>query len=138
MRRLFPAFLTVGLVAAAGCGQARLVNRTQYGGTYALEGDRVKAMENAHQVMAQQCGPGNYTIVREGEVTVGQDQVARSDTYYDKDKDTQVNQASTRDATEWRVEYQCGGAPAAPPPQQQGPAPQGPPGEPPPPPPQGY
>jgi hypothetical protein len=116
--------LLAGLSLAAllaGCGSARLVNRTQYGGTIALEGDRAKAMEEAHKAMAAHCGPGNYTILREGDVTVGQDQVARSDTYYDKEGDTQVAQSSTRDATEWRVEYQCAGAPAQQPPP--GPAP---------------
>jgi hypothetical protein len=130
----------LGAAVLAGCGNARLVTRTQYGGVFALEGDRVKAMEQAHQYMSQHCGPGNYTILREGDVTVGQDQVARSDTYYGKEGDTQVAESSTRDATEWRVEYQCGGAPAQQPPPQPDPyqQPGGPPPAEEPPPPPGY
>lgn len=104
------ALLAATLLGA--CGTARYVNRTQYGGVIALEGDRNKAMENAHQQMASHCGPGQYTIIREGETVVGQDQVARSDTYQEKDGESQVASSSTRDAVEWRVEYQCAGAPA--------------------------
>jgi hypothetical protein len=63
---------------------------------------------------------------------IGQDSVARSDTNYNQRSDTTTAAASTRDATEWRVVYQCGLAAAPPPPQQQ---PQVDPYAPPPPPP---
>jgi hypothetical protein len=122
----------LGLVCVlfAACGTARLVNRNQYGGTLALEGDRGKAMERAHQAMAAHCGPNNYTIVSEGETVVGQDSAASSETRQEKDG-TVVQEAgqSTHDATEWRVAYQCNNAPAP------GPAPVGPPPPPPGPPP---
>jgi hypothetical protein len=110
----------------AACGTARIVNRSQYGGTIALEGDRNKAMERAHQAMTSHCGPNNYTIVSEGETVVGTDSAASSETTQQKDGTvTQEAGSSTRDAVEWRVVYQCGGAPVGPPPEQQ--APQGPP-----------
>ena len=110
----------------AACGSARVVNRTQGGGVIALQGDRGKAMEQAHKEMAAHCGPGNYTIVQEGEVVVGKDTVAREDqdTYEHRDgtSSTAVASQSERDATEWRVSYQCGGG-AAPPPGPAGPPP---------------
>ncbi len=125
--------VSIGLVCAmlfAACGTARVVNRNQYGGTIALEGDRNKAMERAHQAMAAHCGPNNYTIVSEGETVVGTDSAASSETVQHKDGTvTQEAGQSTRDAVEWRVTYQCAGAPAGPPPEQQQP-----PGPPPPPP----
>jgi len=134
LRKTTLGFLLAALLAA--CGTARVVNRSQYGGTIALQGDRNKAMEQAHQEMSAHCGPGNYTIVREGEVVVGQDQVARSDTDYDKQGESTAASSSTRDAVEWRIEYQCGGAPAPGPAPTAAPAPAAP-GEPPPPPPPG-
>ena len=125
--------VSFGLVCVmlSACGTARIVNRNQYGGTIALEGDRNKAMERAHQAMSTHCGPNNYTIVSEGETVVGTDSAASSETKQQKDGTvTQEAGSSTRDAVEWRVVYQCGGAPVGPPPEQQ--QPQGPP-----PPPQG-
>jgi hypothetical protein len=113
----------------AACGTARIVNRNQYGGTIALEGDRNKAMERAHQAMSAHCGPNNYTIVSEGETVIGQDSAASSETVQHKDGTvTQEAGSSTRDAVEWRVVYQCGNAPAG------GPPPGPPPGPPQPPP----
>jgi|KBSSwiStaDraftv2_1062776.scaffolds.fasta_scaffold202152_2 hypothetical protein len=108
MRRLFPAFFTVGLVAAAGCGQARLVNRTQYGGTYALEGDRNKAMEDAHAQISAHCR-GPYTILSEGEEVIGTDTAQGNETYV-TEEGTVVNEGGqqTRNAVEWRLQYQCG------------------------------
>ncbi|MBP6628097.1 MAG: hypothetical protein KBG28_05235 [Kofleriaceae bacterium] len=132
MTRTFVLGALLAMVAA--CGSARVVNRSQYGGTIALNGDRGKAMEGAHREMAAHCGPNNYTIVQEGEVVVGQDTAARADTAANDDGSvTQTAGSSTRDATEWRVTYQCGGAPAQP-----QPAPAGPPGPPPAPPPGQY
>ncbi len=151
LRNLGLGLLCGALLAA--CGSVRPVKRTQYGGRLALEGDRSKAMEAAHKEMAAHCGPGNYTIIEEGEVVIGTDTFARSDTNYGEDTayaegtstsgnssataggastrggSSTTAQQSTRDAKEWQIEYQCGGAPAAPPP---GPAPAGPPPGPPP------
>lgn len=123
--------VSFGLVCVmlAACGTARIVNRNQYGGTIALEGDRNKAMERAHQAMSAHCGPNNYTIVSEGETVIGQDSAASSETVQHKDGTvTQEAGSSTRDAVEWRVVYQCGNAPAG------GPPPGPPPGPPQPPP----
>jgi hypothetical protein len=153
--------LGLGLLLAtiAACGTARVVQRTQYGGIIALQGDRGKAMEQAHKEMGAHCGPNNYSIIQEGEEVIGTDTVAQSNTDYGEDtayaEGTQnsgnssstaggsstrggssTNAASsTRDAVEWRVHYQCGGAPAGAGPAP-GPAPGG--GAPPPPPPPGY
>jgi hypothetical protein len=125
IRKLSLGFLFAALVAA--CGSARLVNQTQYGGTYALVGDRNKAMEQAMREMARHCGPNNFTIVSQGEVPVGTDSAHRTDTVQNRDGSvTQAGGDSTRTATEWRVEYQCGQGAGAPPPA-------GPPGPPPPP-----
>jgi hypothetical protein len=117
-----------GAALLAACGSARLVRQDQGGGTLALNGDQNKAMEDAHRKMAAHCGPGNYQIVSQGEVVVGQDTAARADTYDQPDGTTTTAGSSTRDATEWRVNYACGGAAAAPPPM--APAPGGPPPEP--------
>jgi hypothetical protein len=102
--------LALLLVVAAGCGHARLVSRTQYGGVYALEGDRNKAMEDAHGQMSSHC-QGPYSIVSEGENIIGSDSAQSNETYVAEDG-TVVNQGgqSTRQATEWRVQYQCGSA----------------------------
>jgi hypothetical protein len=124
--RLGSIGLLFGALVAA-CGSARLVDRSQYGGTIALNGDREKAMEQANQMMAQHCGPGNYQVVHEGEVPVGTDTYSQTNTNYGES--TQSNRSgtqsnteggatsssgtSTRTATEWRIQYQCGGAPAA-------------------------
>src|SRR5207302_1247304 len=134
LRRLSLGFLLGAMVAA--CGSARLVQRNQYGGVIALNGDRSKAMEQANSMMAQHCGPGNYQIVSEGEVPVGTDTMARSDTSYGSSTasnpngtasntaggETTTAGSSTRTATEWRVQYQCGQGAGAPPAGPPGPA----------------
>jgi hypothetical protein len=105
--------LIVGsLVAVAACGSARLIQRTPTSGIFELEGERGKAMEQANQQMALHCGPNNFTIMEEGEETIG---------------------TTTRAQTAWRVHYQCGGGegPGGPPP---GTEPPPPPAAPPPPP----
>ena len=135
MNRMFLASTTALVAAlASGCvlGRARLVHQTQTGGTYALEGDRQKAMEEASQGMAQHC-QGPYTVVEQGEHVVGTETAGGSETYETYDG-TVVEEGgqSTREATEWRVRYQCGGQPAP----GYGPPPPG--GEPPPPPEGGY
>lgn len=102
------------LFLASACGTARVVRQTQTGGEIALEGERQKAMEQAHAQMNAHC-QGPYTIVEQGEVVVGTD-TARADESYVEEDGTVVNEGgeSTRDATEWRIKYVCGNA--APPP----------------------
>jgi hypothetical protein len=137
--------LSLGLVVAlAACGSARVISRTQTGGIIELKGDKGKAMEQATQEMSAQCGPGNFTIVREGEEAIGTDTVAVEDTATDSktsrsgrktSTDSSTTQTtSTRTATAWRVHYECGAGGGAPAP---GPvsAPPPPPAEEPPPPP---
>jgi hypothetical protein len=107
--------LALGTLLIAACGSARVVQRTQYGGVIALEGDRGKAMEGAHREMAAHCGAGNYTIIQEGEEVIGTDTSYGESTDYDHHGSSTAGGESTRQATEWRVRYQCGGAPAGPP-----------------------
>jgi hypothetical protein len=117
--------LSLGLIMAlAACGSARLIQQTPQGGTLELQGDRNKAMEDANNQMAAQCGPNNYTVVLQGFEPIGTDtytqqnssavdQTSRSGRTTTSDQ--QTNQVtSTREATVWRVHYQCNGAmPAA-------------------------
>jgi hypothetical protein len=134
--------LVISLGVLAGCGSARLISRNGAGGVLELQGDRGKAMEDAHRQMAGHCGPNNYQIVQEGEEAIGTDTFTQEDTQTGTDVSrngrharsgsTTQGQTSTRTATAWRVHYQCNGAAGAPPPE-------GPPGDPgaPPPPPEG-
>lgn len=88
--RLMPRlFLTLAVTLVAGCGAARLISRTGTGGLLVLEGFRDRARDDAHRQMTAHCR-GQYTIVREGDVVGGQ-------------------------ATEFRVQYVCGGVPGIPP-----------------------
>lgn len=118
----------VGLIVAAvflvACGSARVVQRTQYGGVVALQGDRGKAMEGAHREMAAHCGAGNYTIVQEGEEVVGSVTEYGERTEHDPYGESTGGAAETTQKTEWRIHYQCGGAPAAAPPPGPEPAPE--------------
>lgn len=123
--------LFVLLVGASGCfwGRAELIRQHQTGGEIRLVGnDRNKGMQDAHQKMAAHCGPGNYSIVSQGEVVIGQDTFRRQDSEgeahahqgsaYGRGSEQEVT--STRNATEWQVKYQCGGG-QAPAPQPAGP-----------------
>jgi len=53
-------------VLLGGCGTARIVHRTPHDGVIELEGDHNKAMEQANEEMAAQCG-SNFIVVREGD-----------------------------------------------------------------------
>lgn len=134
MFRKIPMLSICAVLLLGACGTARVVRRTQTGGVLALEGERNKAMEQAHQMMMQHC-QGPYTIVEEGEHVVGTE-TSHSDESYVTEEGTVVNEGGevTREATEWRIRYVCGASAAPPPPQgppggypEQGPA-QGPPG----------
>jgi hypothetical protein len=103
--------LLVGAALLAACGSARVVQRTQYGGIIALEGDHGKAMEGAHAEMAAHCGAGNYTIVKEAEEVIGTDTTYGESSDYDSHGSSTSGGESTRQVTEMRVHYQCGGVP---------------------------
>lgn len=129
----------VMMLALAACGSARLVSQDPSGTTFALEGDRNKAMDDANAQMTAQCGPGAYRMIQQGEVPIGEDTFAQSDTQYGEKSsrngrrtqggsNTQA-QSSTRTAVEWRITYACNNAPAP-----AGPPDGGPGGQPPPPP----
>jgi len=105
--------LSASLASACVVGRARLVQRTQTGGVFALEGDRQKAMEDASNNMMQHC-QGPYTIMEEGEHVVGQVASGESESYDTRYGTVEQGSQSTRDATEWRVRYQCGGQPQGP------------------------
>ncbi len=107
MRRILSLTLIIGSFALVACGNARVVNRSQTGGILALQGNRSKAMEDAHVKMKQHC-QGPYTIVEEGEQVIGTDTVAGSETYETQDGVATEGGSSTRQATEWRVKYVCG------------------------------
>ena len=118
------SLLAGSLVACAPQGSYREVKVAQGGGELALEGDRALAHQKAEDYMKSKCQAG-YTILEEGEATVGTDTTTSSSgsgvrahgvTFGHKS-----NTSSTRDATEWRVQYQCKDAagsptPPAPPP----------------------
>ena len=123
LHKLSRTVLLGSALALTACGAARLVQRSQTGGTLELQGDRGKAMEDANQQMAMHCGPNNFTILQEGEEPVGTVTQTREDTASDTatsrsgrrsatDTSTTTTQ-TTRTATVWRVHYQCGGGAAA-------------------------
>jgi hypothetical protein len=76
---------------AEPAGDARVIQRTQSGGTIELAGNRTEAMAAADKEMAGHCGPGQFTITQEGEEVVG---------------DADANPAQVA----WRVYYSCTGA----------------------------
>jgi hypothetical protein len=124
MIRLVFATVLLGTLAA-GCGSARIVERTQYGGTLALEGDQEKANADAHEKMRAHC-QGPYTVIKEGEAVVGSQTDYRENTRETRRGSRTAGGAVTQDVTEWRITYQCGVAtPGA------APEPVGPGGEPP-------
>jgi hypothetical protein len=72
VRLLLPAALL--LVAAVGCGSARLIHATPDGGVVAIPSNSNSwpnyYREEAEKVMVKKC-PNGYDIVEEGEVVVG-------------------------------------------------------------------
>jgi hypothetical protein len=124
---IFPmkrAAIALGLVLAgslAACapqGSFREVKVAQGGGEVALDGDRTLAHQKAEDYMKTKCQAG-YTILEEGEATVGTDTTSSSSSSGARAHGFTIgsgnrNKSSTRDATEWRVKYQCKDASAAP------------------------
>jgi hypothetical protein len=66
-------------------GDAQVELRTGAGGVVSLHGNRSSAMKRADVLMAQHCGEGAFTIVREGEEVI----------------------ESASVTTQWRVHYEC-------------------------------
>lgn len=94
------ALLAATALFSVGCGGARLVHLSHNGGVIALEGDRNKAVEQAHQIMADHCA-GPYKVLEEGE-EVGEAEAAPADDSLE----------SMSDGSEWRMRYVCGNGPA--------------------------
>jgi hypothetical protein len=95
------ALCAATVMFSVGCGGARVVHVSQAGGVIALEGDRNKAVEQAHQIMADHCA-GPYKVLEEGE-QVGEAEVAAP---------VDDSAQSLSDGSEWRMRYVCGGGPA--------------------------
>lgn len=92
----------LSLLVLTGCGTARVVHRTQTGGTLALEGIPARAMEAAHRKMRAHCD-GSYSIVEEKEEVVGRN--TEHDTLYIEG--AVLGGSSSRDAKEMRITYVC-------------------------------
>jgi len=111
--------LTLSLfLALVACGQARIIQITPMGGIIELQGDRSKAMEQATDDMNQKCGQNNFTIVQEGDETVG------TETYVTENQQDQSHAVhptapaatdTTRPASAHRIHFQCNGTAGAPP-----------------------
>ena len=106
----------LAIITLAACGTARLVHRDQGGGVIELQGDHGKAMEQANEEMAAQCGPDNFTIMEEGEEATDTDTRAEQATGSSRSRHGSRSAADATTATEQttrtalRVHYQCGGA----------------------------
>ena len=109
------------LVAANGCVTYRLVERTAEGGTYALLADPVQSMIDARPQMEAHCG-GKVKVVKEGEVVIGESTKSSDTTKKSGSFTFGSGSSDTTQKTEWRVEYLCGDAPAAPPAEEEAPA----------------
>ncbi len=70
--KLLP-FIAGTLFLAACFGSAQVHYQDTHGGVLSLSGAQDKAMESAHQQMAMHCGPGNYQVVKQERVVVGQE-----------------------------------------------------------------
>lgn len=87
----------VVFLALCACGSARLIHQDQEGGIIQLDGDRTSAMNEAAQVMMQQCGAGNFHLISQGEEPVGTETVPGVG-----------SQRETRPLVAWRIHYACG------------------------------
>ena len=97
-------------------GEFRQVKKTPEGGVVALSGDPTLARQAAEQSMTAHCGAGNYQITAEEEVVVGKDEASHTDTTAGSRSTSSGTSTSSRDATEVRLTYVCGGAATTPPP----------------------
>lgn len=104
--------LALTSIALGGCGTYRVVKKTPNGGEVALQGSPEKAREAAAEYMSAQC-PQGYDIVEEGEAVVGSETTARTQKEKVFGVPTTSTTAETTDKREWRLKYQCKGAPTA-------------------------
>ena len=98
-------FAVTALATLSGCSGIRVVQRTQTGGTVALQGAEDGAREKADEYMRGQC-PAGYEVVEEGEAVVGSVTNARSNPTIIGP----VTTARTTDTREWRITYKCRGS----------------------------
>jgi hypothetical protein len=118
--RPFVSLLVVSVAVYFSAGSAmmkphgtfRMVKKTPEGGVLALVGDPALAHAEAEKAMAAQCG--QYKILAEEEVVVGSNTDSSTHTSANRGGSSQGTATATRDATETRITFACGGAPAAP------------------------
>jgi hypothetical protein len=115
VRLLLPAALL--LVAAVGCGSARLIHTTPDGGVVAIPSNSNAwpnyYREEAEKMMAKKC-PNGYDIIEEGEVVVGKkattselvDRSSPSNVPPGQGNVTSVSKITTvSDQTEYRITF---------------------------------
>jgi hypothetical protein len=98
-------------------GRASVIRRDTQGGTLALKGMRGHAWQDAEKRMAAHCGPGNWQVLKEEQVVVGQRTVTTGDAeeseHYGenstRERESYQETTRTEDVTEYRITYQCGG-----------------------------
>lgn len=127
MRRLrigtwIAATLAVPALLACTWGHAEVIRRDTQGGVLALQGARGAAWEDAETRMATHCGPGNYQVVAEEQVVVGQQTTTTGSSEAEAESEDEGEEATaserhsetttTTDITEYRITYQCAGAAA--------------------------
>lgn len=93
------------LATLSGCSGIRVVQKTQTGGTVALQGAEGGAREKADEYMRSQC-PAGYEVVEEGEAVVGSITSAQTN----RTIIGPVTTARTTDTREWRITYKCKGS----------------------------
>jgi hypothetical protein len=113
--------LLLFLPLIAGCATARMVEvEPGVGGVIAVFPPQdLDARAKANQLMLNNCGGGQFRVVSEGEVVVGQ--ITTSDASRTKDKErtwdgkseteTATATTQTQNQTEWRITYRCAAAP---------------------------
>ena len=94
MRRLALASLV------AACGSAHVIHRDSQGGILQLDGNHGKAFEEATRMMAEHCGDHNFSIIKDGEETLGGGSNAGSGSGSDT--------PHTPPVVVYRVTYECG------------------------------
>jgi hypothetical protein len=108
------AILVLPTLVACNTQWIREVRRTPAGGEVALVRQSEDAQAQAQQLMAARC-PQGYDILEEGETVVGQNvsanTVQRPTIFFGPVVSTTQ---SSEDRREWRIKYQCKGAPQAP------------------------
>jgi hypothetical protein len=65
MRGSRPILYAVLCAASCATGSAEFTNITPYSGTIELHGDDGRAMAKARELMAKNCGAGNYNVLQD-------------------------------------------------------------------------